>query len=364
DAIEAAADAHAYNVLTWEVRHLPGKWLYKIGHLLEGRTAAADDEALSRYFQLGQEIDRLERDPSAAERLQAARRQRDGLKNEVEDILEGRVTQVLKEQGLVIEPPLFSDLGLVFPPVDFEPDLPPRVLAISPRDRIELDRSYLLAPGLDRSTVTAIEAEAEAGGGVSALVIPSGGVATYPSIVSELAPYDILIEDVFHEWLHQYLALFPLGRSYFAGSQTRTLNETVADLAGRELARLFLRRYGSPLPAASPASTPSGGFDFTAEMRALRQRVEQLLAAGQITEAEALMAQKRDEFEARGVYIRRLNQAYFAFHGAYADAPGSIDPIGPKLQTLLERAGSPGQFVRLAAQITSEKELDRLLAGG
>jgi len=369
DTIEAAADAHAYDVASWEIRHLPGKWLYKLGHLLQSRSPAQDGETLRLYFQLGEDIDRLERDPSAADRLEAVSRQRDELKNEVEDILEGRVTQLLKEQGLVINPGPFTDLGLVFPPVDFEVDFPPRVLAISPRDRIELDRSYLLAPGLDPATVTAIERDAEAApadgeAGVSALVVPTGGIATYPSIVSELAPYDILIEDVFHEWLHQYLALFPLGRGYFAGSETRTLNETVADLAGHELARLFIQRYGSPLPPASPAVTPSGGFDFTAEMRALRQRVEQLLADGRITEAEALMAQKRDKFEAQGVYIRRLNQAYFAFYGSYADAPASIDPIGPKLQKLLERAGSPGQFVRQAAQLSSQSDLDRLLAQG
>ncbi len=367
DRIEAAADAHAYDVLGWELRHLPQKWLYKAGHLLDSPSRKQDDDALRRYFSLTEEVRRLEKDPQATAQLEAARRQRAGLENRVEDILEGRVTALLKEQGLVIDPPPFSELGLVFPPVDFELDSPPRVLAISPRERIELDRSYLLAPGLDPATVTGIEQDAEtapAGGpGVSALVIPTGGVATYPSVVSELAPYSTLIENVIHEWLHQYLAFFPLGRSYFAGSETRTLNETVANLGGRELARLFSQRYGSPL-ASSPRPAPAGGFDFTAEMRALRQRVEELLAAGRIEEAEALMARKRDEFEARGVYIRRLNQAYFAFHGSYADAPGSIDPIGPKLQTLLERAGSPGEFVRQAAQITSRADLDRLLAEG
>jgi len=86
-----------------------------------------------------------------------------------------------------------------------------------------------------------------------------------------------------------------------------------------------------------------------------------MLAEGRIEEAEALMAAKRDEFEAKGVSIRRLNQAYFAFHGFYADSPGSIDPIGPKLQTLLERAGSAGEFVRLASGITSRAELDAAL---
>ena len=86
-----------------------------------------------------------------------------------------------------------------------------------------------------------------------------------------------------------------------------------------------------------------------------------MLAAGQVKEAEALMAAKRDEFEAKGIFIRKLNQAYFAFHGFYADTAASIDPIGPKLQTLLERAGSAGEFVRIAAGVTSRAELDAAL---
>jgi hypothetical protein len=96
-------------------------------------------------------------------------------------------------------------------------------------------------------------------------------------------------------------------------------------------------------------------------MRELRRRVEALLAGGRIEQAEALMNEKRNDFEAQGFYIRRLNQAYFAFQGSYADTPGSIDPIGPKLQTLLERGGSPGEFVRLASGLASESELDSLL---
>ncbi len=141
----------------------------------------------------------------------------------------------------------------------------------------------------------------------------------------------------------------------------------MANIGGKELARLYFERYGTldkacgvlPAPASTPAPTP--GFDFTSEMRALRRQVEAMLAQGQVEQAEALMAAKRDEFQSKGVLIRRLNQAYFAFHGFYADSPGSIDPIGPKLQTLLERAGSPGEFVRRASRLTTRADLDLLV---
>ena len=41
----------------------------------------------------------------------------------------------------------------------------------------------------------------------------------------------------------------------------------------------------------------------------------------------------------KGYNLRKLNQAYFAFHGSYALSPASIDPIGPQLRQL--RAASP-----------------------
>ena len=57
------------------------------------------------------------------------------------------------------------------------------------------------------------------------------------------------------------------------------------------------------------------------------------------------MEEKRVFLAANGYYIRRLNQAYFAFHGSYADSAGSIDPIGPKLDELRRTSASLREFV-------------------
>jgi len=368
DPIDAVANRNAYDVLGWELRYLPQKWLYKLATAFDGGRSRPDEDALvRRYFELATDIRALERDNmdlpagrQGADRLAQARRDRDAIENDVEEILEARISDLLRDQGFVMNPPLFSDIDLFFPPLDFELDRPPKVLAVSPRDRIELDRSYLLAPGLEPEAVAAVEGETEETG-VSALVVNTGGVATYPSVIPNLAPYRDVVETAIHEWLHQYLAFYPLGRNYFRGGETRTLNETVANLAGGELAALFIERYGSPSRPPPPVETPSD-FDFRAEMRALRLRVEELLAQGHVQEAERLMEEKRDEFEANGVYIRRINQAYFAYFGSYADTPSSIDPIGPKLQRLRDRAGSVTDFVQLARGLTSEADLDRLLA--
>ncbi|HET9476269.1 MAG TPA: hypothetical protein VFP63_02145 [Dehalococcoidia bacterium] len=352
DAAEAAADDHAYDFLSWEVEHFPRKWIYKVRHIFDGRTAAEEESALQKYFNAEGEAADNEAD--------------------VEEIIEGRITAILEDQGLEMDLPLFSDLGLVFPPVDFELDAPPRVLAVSPRDRIELEHSLLLEPGLGREQFEAIEREAESENGpetgVSAVVVGTGGVATYPAVVSSSHPYERVVDTAFHEWVHQYLAFYPLGRNYFAGSDLRTLNETAANLAGEALAAEYFRRYprleteATPPPSTAPADPAEPVFDFTKEMRELRGAVEEMLAGGRIREAEALMDAKRQELGQHGYNIRPLNQAYFAFHGSYADTPGSIDPIGPLMQTLLERAGSAGAFVRLAAGITSRSDLDRVLA--
>ena len=74
------------------------------------------------------------------------------------------------------------------------------------------------------------------------------------------------------------------------------------------------------------------------------------------------MEQRRRELAQQGVVFRRINQAFFAFYGTYADDPASIDPIGEKVRTLRERSGSTGAFLRAAAQLTGDASLDRLLA--
>lgn len=367
-----AGEEHAYDVVSWELKALPQKWLYKIGSVFRGSPDLSDGEALHRYFELGRTVQQLEITDPDSEELTSAREERRNLENRVEDIIEGRITAVLEDEGLALEMPVFSDLGIIFPPVDFELDSPPRVLAISPRDRIELDDSYLLAPGMDLPTVEEIELDVEvesaAEGGLSARIFQTGGVATYPAVLSEFDPYPELVETAFHEWVHQYLVFFPLGRSYFSGDDVRTINETVASIAGRELARLYFERYNDLQPDAPPASASpddangdSEPFDFFGEMRTLRIQVEGLLAEGRVEEAERLMAEKRDEFEENGYYVRRINQAYFAYRGFYATGSGSVDPLGPNLQELYERSGSPGGFLRLVADVTTRAAVDALL---
>lgn len=358
-----------FNVVHWELRHLPAKWTQiATGLFGDGLTDAEAEARLERYFQLGAQIRAAERSlnlnvPAQLDELAELRAEWNGLESDIERIMEGRVTAILEDAGLESSIPLFPGLRWVFPPVDFEVDEPLRVMTVSPRDQIvRLDRRSL-RQGLTVEEVARLEAIEEADGTRSALAETVGGAATYPSIIAPQVQYERLAEIIAHEWVHQYLFFKPLGSRYFESQALTTFNETVANIAGRELAALLVERFPPPpslVPTLDSESEPPP-VDAGAVLRSLRLDVEELLALGEIEEAEGLMEVVRLELEEQGVFIRRINQAYFAARAVYADSPASIDPIGPKVQELRKQSESVGQFLRRAAELTSIDDLDLLV---
>ncbi len=362
-------DDDDFNVVHWELRHVPGKWLYLTGQFFVGGISSQDeDERLQRFLLLTDRIRGVEIAFAAgdADELRALLAEQDKLENDAEAIIEGRLTAVLEEAGLESSLPFFPDARWVFPPVDVEFDEPPRSLSISPRSRIELIERRPLRPGLSLDEAVEREADVESAGDVSALVGSLAGAATYPSIVAPVGDYRRLVSIIAHEWVHHYLFFKPLGARYYDSIQLRTLNETVADVAGDALAALVIKRY--PLPADASESEPEPGRIFTVDvdavLRELRQDVEALLSAGQIEAAEALMEERRLELAGQGVVFRRINQAFFAARGIYATSPGSVDPIGEQLRTLLAQAGGVGAFLRSAADFRSLAQLEEALRSG
>ena len=97
-------------------------------------------------------------------------------------------------------------------------------------------------------------------------------------------------------------------------------------------------------------------FDFKNEMHSTRVKVEMLLAEGRISEAETYMEKRRLLFVMNGYTIRKLNQAYFAFHGTYGDSPASVSPIAGQLRLLRDNSSSLGSFIRVVGQFGSYKE--------
>ena len=121
-----------------------------------------------------------------------------------------------------------------------------------------------------------------------------------------------------------------------------------------------------PEPPSEPHRDP-GVFDFGTYMRETRVEAERLLADGLIDEAEAYMEQRRVHLnETHGYAIRKINQAYFAFHGSYADSPagGSVSPIYGQLIELRDQTGSVAEFLRAVREVKNPAELERLAAAG
>jgi hypothetical protein len=175
-----------------------------------------------------------------------------------------------------------------------------------------------------------------------------------------------------HEWIHNYLTLHPLGLNYYSSPELRTMNETVAAILGQELGRDVLHQnYPELVPPAPPDHEQEGDsvseppvFDFRAEMYETRVNVDRLLALGAIEEAEAYMERRRVFLWEHGYRIRRLNQAYFAFHGAYADeARGAAgdDPVGAAVRELWALSSSPLEFLRIMAWMNDYDDLQRAL---
>ena len=108
-------------------------------------------------------------------------------------------------------------------------------------------------------------------------------------------------------------------------------------------------------------SEDSPAFDFNKEMREIRLTVDDYLSQGEVEEAERFMEEKRQFLADNGYYIRKLNQAYFAFHGSYADSPTSVSPIGGELEKLREDSPSLGNFIKTVSGISSYEELKRML---
>ncbi len=278
-----------------------------------------------------------------------------------EGIIEGQVSSVLADAG-------FATLGQVLPPVSMHFSESPTLLVVSPRDRIEM----VVDLGLDPLTVEqreALEREIDAALDVSSLIVPLGGISLYPSMIVETDTLARAFEVTAHEWAHHYLMAFPLGLEYTLHPETRIINETVATFFGRAVAERVMARYYPDVPApqypsflapaASDATPTEAAFDYGRALNETRTTVDRLLARGQIAAAEQYMERQRQEFVANGYMIRKLNQAYFAFHGGYQGAPGAggSDPIGPAVEELLALSPDLDAFLTTVRTITTRDDL-------
>jgi len=175
--------------------------------------------------------------------------------------------------------------------------------------------------------------------------------------------------------LHAYLAFHPLGRAYFGGGEIRSMNETLADIFGREVGlRVYSEVTGEPFVAPTRPETASKHvetedealidpeeFNFNRFMGETRRTTDDLLADGKIDEAEAYMESRRVELLDHNYRIRNINQAYFAFHGTYAESPSSTSPIARYMWDLRDQVETVGEMVKLLRPLGTYEEFEGLL---
>ena len=189
---EVAVASYRFNLLAWEVGNVFDKW-YRIlvGQLpwnslapLETRIADAD-----AFFQLGEEERRLEGElikfaddsPEAADirrSLAGIHGQSDVLRPGVEQTVESEISAVLVEAGFS------SRIGAILPPVDTVLGHSPSILVTSPRDRIFRRDNTLLRHGIRPDDRNALEEQTLQDRDLSAIVVNTGGVGTFPTVVS------------------------------------------------------------------------------------------------------------------------------------------------------------------------------------
>ena len=90
-------------------------------------------------------------------------------------------------------------------------------------------------------------------------------------------------------------------------------------------------------------------------------RIDELLAVGKVEEAERFMEERRLFIAENGIFLRRLNQAFFAFHGTYADRPDSVNPIGGQVKEVRAGSRSVKDFIRTVSRLSSYQEFLELL---
>ena len=301
---------------------------------------------------------------SLEDELNERRRQNAELAGTVEGLLETQIREAFTQQGIFNPLDTYLGLRIGFPPVNIYLAKPPNLLVVSPRDRIESIREVTLLPEMSVEDMASIEAEIDSLG-VSSLVVNLGGISTYPSYVMDTADARFILDTAGEEWLHQYMAFTPLGFRYVLDLtgirqdyDIATMNETVASMVSKEIGGIIYKQHYAPGQAddAEPAAAESG-FDFNKEMREIRQAVDDYLARGEIEQAEEFMEQKQQYLAENGYYIRKLNQAYFAFYGTYADSPTSISPIGAEMKELRSRSASLKDFLDTVAAMTNRQDL-------
>ena len=367
---------YRFSIAKWEFKTIPNElkqWLF-------GKHGRIDDEVntVIEYFLLVERIKALRSEIEATNaggsqddiasletELNTIQEEKTALQDTVEGILARQIKEILAQEGIFNPIDNYVRLKVNFPPLNFKLEKPSYLLVVSPRDRIESMREIEIQQNISLEQIEDIEDKVD-NLDVSSLVVELGGFGgTYPTLVSNNASLQFTVDTATEEWLHQYLVFKPLGFRYLLdvtgiarNYEIATISETVASMVSKEIGSMVYEKYYAQHENDhTPNQIANSGFDFNQEMREIRRAVDKYLDEGKVEQAEEFMRQKQQYLASMGYYIRKLNQAYFAFHGTYADSPTSISPIGLELKELRSQSASLKDFLNTVAAMTSRQDL-------
>ena len=365
DPIEKITLDHSFSLMDWEIKNIFPKWIYLAKTYIKNDKSDPSQTItlLQKYLSLTKEKNLYQHQLETENLSQTQRNvvknnlkttisEMQNLKPIVEELCERAMTKTIRLNGLK------TKLDSIFPPVDISLEPPPLILVISPRDKIQIEKSVFLSPDLSNAKKNSLENEILQKNNKSAYISNLSGLSTYPTLISNEYNSLEIFSTTAHEWLHLYWFFRPLGQNIFKSNEMRTLNETAADIAGRELGLQTYMNLNikSDSPVKSNPSTSNKYPQFTKHMRETRIEVENMLRNNKIQEAEKYMEKRWWELSLAGYNLRKINQAYFALYGIYAESAGSISPIGYQLREFRALVPSTGDFVKEISQISSYSE--------
>ena len=364
-----------HSLLLWELKFLPQKILYTISKLIfpfENKNIEIKEpiEIINTYIEINNQVRKYNREYEYAvisnidiatnddkkEKIKAYSNQLEQIQLITENALEEMISTAIKEYDISIFP------KILFPPVLISIEEPPSLLILSPRKEIRLEKTMLLKSNSSIPDKYKIEGMIEDIENKSALITDIGGLSTFPATV-KIKNLESTLSTTAHEWFHNYMIFKPLGRSYFKNDELKTINETAANIFGDEIARYILEiepdQNFANSDLAKPCSRPN--FCFGLEMNETRNKTEKYLNEGKVSEAEKYMNERQKLFLENGYIIRKLNQAYFAFHGIYADSPSSKSTVFEELTNIRKNSNSLLDFINKIENISTENDYQQLI---
>ena len=354
---------YKYNLVQWEIENIFDKWINKLTSPLFNNYKKENHEIVQDYFNNKRKILNSNKNfkniDSETYNLQIEISENTDV---VEEFIESTLSTVISNQNIDL---IF---GMQFPPVDIRLIDLPKLLVISPRNKIERIDDILIKPEIKFNDVSYIEKKILYEENLAAIVLDIGGIATYPSSI----PNSRNLKEVFiisgHEWIHHYLFFTKLGQNMFNSEEMRILNETLASRVAEELwiyiDQYISENYDLHLNDENYDDFNQNHdnlFNFKYEMNKTRIETELLLKDNKIIEAEKFMERRRQIFVENGYNIRKLNQAYFAFYSSYADSSASNTSIGDELDEFRKYYNSLESFILAIRSVSDYEEFKNKL---